>query len=325
MKGNIGLTQDIIIQKVNDNKNKHIFGYMINNNIVTSYATQTHKRYTDILPHKQVYNSVFSEKDNSFCHEFIITNNQNKFLVLKELFLFSPDDVIVNDFYPNIKLITHEIKKDNNKVLLNKFDGESLKAINVVCKYNNKYCLKIPIISSYGVITLLGESSINLQIMTSCKCNFKMLGIFNHVVSEMEIERFATISHQYLNLSFDLHEINLNKGTSTKKINDNSNEIAYYRSIILIADKSANMTCTLKTNNFNSNINLIEIPHLKFDNKVIFLITNSHDKNIDDICNYQPRGTINAQCLDFNFVSEIDCSIKIICQRYNILTLFKEM
>lgn len=323
MKGNIGLTNNVINKKVNKKKENYMFGYTQSNKI-DSHVTQTHKRYTNILPHKQIYDPTLNKKDDLFCYEFMITNNDpNKFLVLKDLFLFSFDDVEVNDFYPNIKSITHEIKKNNDKILLNEFDGESLKAINILCKYNNKYCLHMPIISSYGVIDLLGNSYINFKILSSYQHNFKMLGIFNHVACNMEIERFTTMHHQYLNVSFDLRVENLNSGNSA--INFNNTDDLHYRSIILITDKKSKIEGTLKTNNFNTNINLAEIPHLNLDDKVIFLITNSYNKKIDNICNYPPQGTIRTKYLNFEFVSEIECSIKIICQTYNILTLFKEM
>lgn len=322
MKGNIGLTNNIINKKVNDIQN--LFGLTYYTNTIDSHAVQTHKQYTNILPHKQVYDPIFYEKDDTFCYEFAIkSNNPDKFLILKDLFLFSHDDVIVDEFYPNIISIIHEIKKNNDKLLLNEFDGESLKAINILCDYNNKYYLTLPIISSYGVINLLGTSYINLKIISSHKYNFKILGTFNNVVNDTEIKMFVQMQHKYLISPFHLHVKNVNKGNNIIKINNNLNDV-HYRSIILITDEKARISGIIKTENFSTNINLITTMHLKLGNKIIFVITNSFNKKNDNICTYQPQGTIKTKCLNFEFVSEIDCSMKIICQQYNIL-LFKEM
>lgn len=320
MKGNIGLTNKIINDKINKNLIKNNF--MIQLAKTESYALQDHKRYTNILPHKQIYSTQLSNDNGLFCYKFTISSNDiNKFVVLKDLFLFvDTDDILVDDFYPEIVSIVHSIDGNNKQILLNDLDGESLKVINVLTKYDNKYYLQIPITSSYGIITRLENSVINIIIQSKSNYNFKLFGMFNHVENVQEVQMFYYSPHKYLNSIFTVNCLNLIKGTTSITLKDSENSL-YHRSIILVTEEKDKIEGTLQTDKFTTHIDTITTPHIKLNNKIIFLITNSFNKKNEHIYNYQPQGLIVANKLQFQFTSSNECTIKIICQQYHLLTI----
>jgi hypothetical protein len=169
---------------------------------------------------------------------------------------------------------------------------------------------------------LLGSKCISIKLVSTVSHNFKFLGVFNHLIDDIELQKFHTLSHQYLNTSFHLETITLSRGqTSVQSSNDDSTEITCCRSIILITDKNTKMTGTLITKNFNMHINLIETPHIERNDKIIFLITNSINNKKNSIYNYQPCGTINTNNFKFILNSSYDSILKIIYQKYDILTM----
>lgn len=314
MNGNVGLTQNVIHNEINV-KQKNSLKTIIECETINC-AKQEHKKYTEILPYKQVYEGIEYEENGIFHYNFVLKNNSNKLLILKELYLMS-EDLTVDEFFPSIIKIVHMVK---DKFALNEFDGLSLKAINLFLKYNNKYCLTIPIISSYSVMNRFENNPIVVNIETHTKTKFKLLGIFNNVTSSFEIDKFNHTMHEYLNTSFKLYKFitNINKSISVY----NSSENVFYKSIILIVDyKFKNLEMSLKTSKFDTCINLC-MPHKKIGDKIAFLITNSHNKHNENLIDYQPQGLIETNFIDIVLDIPKNCEIVVILQQYNIITLF---
>jgi hypothetical protein len=316
MKGNIGLTQDIIHNEINI-KQQNKFVHCLEPNII-SCAKQSHKKYTEISSHKELYEASISEENDMFHYYFVLKNNTNKLLILKNLYLMS-EDLTVDEFFPSITQIVHMVK---DKFVLNEYNGISLKAINLFSKYDNKYCLLIPIISSYSVMNRFENNPIVVNIETSKKIKLKLLGIFNHVMSPFEIEKINTMQHEYLNTSFKLYKFDINNGNSSLSINSNPEKFFYRSIILIIEEKFKNLKIFLKTSNLDEEIDLLTTPHKKFYNKIAFLITNPHNKYKECLLDYQPQGIIEGKSIDITiFNNSENCDFFVILQQYNIITL----
>lgn len=318
MKGNSGLNLKTIVTEINDKEMKLHFGSkLLFDNKDIYHSDLSYKKYTNILPHKQLYEPIITEENDTICYKFILTTTTEKFLVLKELYLMA-DDLTVDEFYPSIKRITHHV---NNESILNDLDGLSLRVINLFGKSNNKYSLEIPIISSYGVMLFLQIKQIEIKIFTTSKMPLKLLASFNHLTEMGELQKFVQQSiHQHLNTSFILNKFNVKCGSNSFVLENDSTVESCYKSLILIVDKNhKKINATIHADNFVAKLNLIDFKHKIIGDKIAFLITNFNNTCDETIYYYKPSGHIKSSNITIQIESSCEHEISIVSQQYNLI------
>ena len=320
MIGKIGLTPQIIHGKINTES-----AIMFNISLLSHH---TFLRYTDTTLYKKIYNPIYIDQQNQdqlqHKYTFKICKIEDMFLVLKELYIYDQNDQPIEFFYEQILKINFHIVTPNKKYTIQSHNGTSLYTLHNILNANNKYCLNIPITSSFGVLNLIEdrcEAYLEIEIISNTQINFQLLSIFKKINSDEEKKRFVVYDHEYLMSSFNNYKYKLNYGTNTIKLDISDVECNF---IMLICDLNCNINGFITISETIININKNELETFTFDNKIFYIINFSHESFCTSIKKYQPSGSFyisNSTINTVDIVADTKGDLEIIFQTYSFLKI----
>jgi hypothetical protein len=316
MIGKIGLTPQIIHNKINTEQA-----------IIFNASLLSHRislRYTDTTLYKKIYNPIYITQQNQHIYTFKICKIEDMFLVLKELYIFDENDQSIENFYEQISKINFHIVTSNKKYTIQSHSGTSLYTLHNILSANNKYCLNIPITSSFGVLNLLEDKCaayLEIEIISNTQINLQLLSIFKKINWNEEIIKFVTCNHIYIISSFTNYKYKLSHGTNTIKLDIPDVECQF---IMLICDLNCNINGFISISGTKININKNELETFTFDNKIVYIINFSQESFCTSIKKYQPSGSFyinNSTTNMLDIVAEIKGDVEMIFQTYSILEI----